>query len=49
MTKRTKNIQFQLVDKEIDSFEKLFKKSGFRNISEYMRYVYFTHVKAANK
>lgn len=41
----TKNIQMQLKGHEIKVFEKEFKKSGFRNRSEFMRSVFFIYVK----
>ena len=44
----TKNIQMQLKGHEVKVFEKEFKKSGFRNRSEFMRSVFFMYVKFAD-
>lgn len=45
-----KNVQMQLKGKkEIASFKKEFKRSGFRSQAEFMRAVYFFYVKATSE
>jgi len=49
-TDQIKNIQMQLKGKkEISSFEKEFKRSGFRSRAEFLRAIYFFYVKATSE